>query len=421
MRLAIISQAYYPFRGGSERVAQQLAERLAARGHTVQVFTSTVEQELGFSDSRVARLPAGRAEVNGIPVIRFAHNIALQRLCTKLAPFNSNFPNTYQYDFFDALRRGPAMLGVAHAIAAWRPELIVALPASSSVLAYALWARRLTRGQAAVATVPCFHSSEHNSNHPATLSRLAQADGLAVYTQHEKLELVAQGVPAEHVTITGLGLDPTLPADTAIPARAFRERYGIGQAPIIAFVGRKQRYKGTWFLLEAMRQVWPRFPQAYLVLAGRRTSESLEMARKLTDLAAQAKSKTIWLDDFSEEDKAGLYSAADIIALPSIIDSFGVVYLEGWLYKKPVIGCRLGSTSTIIADKSDGLLVTFEDQQELAQAISDLLAYPELRTEMGEAGYRKLLASYTWDIVLDRYEQTFQDAITRARVRQEAH
>ena len=58
-------------------------------------------------------------------------------------------------------------------------------------------------------------------------------------------------------------------------------------------------------------------------------------------------------------------------------------------------------------------VAAYEDADDLARAILELLADPSRRTRMGEAGQRKVLENYTWEIVTDRLREVYVEAISR--------
>jgi glycosyltransferase involved in cell wall biosynthesis len=95
--------------------------------------------------------------------------------------------------------------------------------------------------------------------------------------------------------------------------------------------------------------------------------------------------------------KKDLLDAGDVFVMPSRTDSFGIVYLESWLYKKPVIGALAGGVPDVISHGEDGYLVPFGDMARLADCIATLLTDRELARRFGEAGYRKVLTEHTWD------------------------
>ena len=94
--------------------------------------------------------------------------------------------------------------------------------------------------------------------------------------------------------------------------------------------------------------------------------------------------------------KQDMLAATDLFALPSRIDSFGIVYLEAWAYRVPVIGCRAGGVPDVIDDGQDGALVDYGDVGALSSAIETLLSDPDRRHTMGEQGRAKVEARYTW-------------------------
>jgi len=103
------------------------------------------------------------------------------------------------------------------------------------------------------------------------------------------------------------------------------------------------------------------------------------------------------LGQVSEDEKWDVMDAADIVALPSRTESFGIVFLEAWVCGKPVIGARSGAVGDVIEEGMDGMLVEFGDVTGLADALRTLLDDPKLAAEMGRRGREKVLREYTWD------------------------
>lgn len=116
-------------------------------------------------------------------------------------------------------------------------------------------------------------------------------------------------------------------------------------------------------------------------------------------------------DDVTEAEKWGWYEACDVMAHPSHVESFGLVYLEAWSCGKPVIGGRTGPQAALIEDGVDGYLVKPRSAQELAAAIRRVLDDPERARRLGEAGRQKVLHEDTWDRVVDRAEALYQSLV----------
>lgn len=81
------------------------------------------------------------------------------------------------------------------------------------------------------------------------------------------------------------------------------------------------------------------------------------------------------------------YQRCDLTLLPSIREGFGLVVIEAWLYKKPVIVSSRAGVAELIKDGRNGLLADPEDPVSLAEKIGDLLADPERSNKLGERGF----------------------------------
>ena len=177
-------------------------------------------------------------------------------------------------------------------------------------------------------------------------------------------------------------------------ARRFLEGHGI-QSPLFVYLGAMAFSKGTVQVVEGIRRLWQEGVKVELVLAGAILSD---FGRYLEGLSVEDRRRIRVLGPVDEVEKRDLLAAADVVAMPSRTDSFGLVYLEAWLYGKPVIGAQTWGVRDVIDDGGDGILVPFGDPGALARALSTLLSRPDLRAKMGERGEAKVYRFHTWDI-----------------------
>ena len=98
--------------------------------------------------------------------------------------------------------------------------------------------------------------------------------------------------------------------------------------------------------------------------------------------------------------KKDLFAAGDVFVLPSRTDSYGAVFLESWVNKKPVIGAKAGGVSEVIKHGEDGFLVKFGNLKEIVCFIRLLLTNEELAEKMGASGLLKVNNGLSWE---DRY------------------
>jgi glycosyltransferase involved in cell wall biosynthesis len=235
---------------------------------------------------------------------------------------------------------------------------------------------------------------------------IERADAYIAYTSFERDYLVAEkGIAPGQISVAGVGVD--LEPFARASGRALRERLGWGDAPVVAFVGQQVPHKGLDMVLAAMQPIWRTRPEACLLIAGARTTYSATVRAEIEALPPALQQRVAVLDNFDEREKAEIFAACDLLAFPSGHESFGIVFLEAWAARKPVVGARIGAIPTVVAEGEDGLLITHRDTGELVQAIETLLADPALRRRLGEAGYRKVAARYTWDIVADKVRDVY--------------
>ncbi len=194
----------------------------------------------------------------------------------------------------------------------------------------------------------------------------------------------------------------------------FRKWTGLSVAPVV-YIGTSAFDKGTVHLVEAMRRLWDQdsgFPPD-LVLVG----PMLDPFQAFLDsLPIEHRQRVHVLGFVDESAKRDVLDAAALVAMPSRTDSFGIIYLESWLYRKPVIGARAGGVPAIIDDGVDGFLVDFGDVADLARRIETLVADRVLAASMGERGYAKVMERYTWDRIFPVVEEVYERLCPRASV-----
>ncbi|MCX5681354.1 MAG: glycosyltransferase family 4 protein, partial [Candidatus Omnitrophica bacterium] len=92
----------------------------------------------------------------------------------------------------------------------------------------------------------------------------------------------------------------------------------------------------------------------------------------------------------------------DVLVLPSVAhEGFGLVLLEAMLYKKPVVGTKMGGIPEVIGDV--GYIVSPKVSAELTDVIGRLLKNPQLCNMLGEKGFMRLKERFTADRMAKEY------------------
>lgn len=162
------------------------------------------------------------------------------------------------------------------------------------------------------------------------------------------------------------------------------------QVPVIAFVGRLEREKNIPLLIRAIAEVRSRWPGVQCLIAGEGSQrEMLASLIKKLDLRENVR-RLGFRENVNE-----IIGAADMLVLPSTVESFGLVLLEAMALGKPVVATRCGGPEEIVLEGETGLLVEPYNTKALAQAIARLIADESLRTKMGENGRLRFSEDFT--------------------------
>jgi glycosyltransferase involved in cell wall biosynthesis len=198
--------------------------------------------------------------------------------------------------------------------------------------------------------------------------------------------LVKQGVPADRAFVIHVfGTLADQPAADRAALATPRD------APLVLVMSRLHEKKGIDTILRALALC----PGIYLWLAGegpaRRKYEALCHELDLDERVRFLGWRT---------DRAALYRAADIFALPSRYEPFGAVIAEAWSMHRPLVATRAAGAEAHVSDEGDGLLVPIDDPPALARAIMRLVADKELRDGLARKGWETYQRLFTKEAVI---------------------
>ena len=218
------------------------------------------------------------------------------------------------------------------------------------------------------------------------------------------------------VVYDGLPLPETPCEDDQFVAK---RRLGLDPSKLLVlFAGQIIERKGVADLLQA----WARLPrhaeQAELVIAGDDLEGEGAYRRQMENLARELNC-TAQFVGFQKNIPEWL-TAADIVTVPSHAEPLGNATLEAMAHARPVIGGDVGGIPEMVLDGETGLLVPPKSPDQLAQALQQLLAEPELRQLMGQAARRRCEEMFSLDAhvqaVLAEYQIILQHSSTGVAV-----
>ena len=248
---------------------------------------------------------------------------------------------------------------------------------------------------------------------------VAEADRLIGNTATEARELVELygAEPRRVVTIPpGVDLERFTPGDRLRDGRApARRALGIDpDAVVLAFVGRIQPLKAPDVLLRAAAELVARDPalrsRLVVLVAGGPSGSGLAEPTALQQLgAALGISDRVRFLPPVQEGLVDVYRAADVVAVPSHSESFGLVALEAQACGTPVVAARVGGLPVAVADGRSGLLVPGHGAGQWADALASVALVPGRRAALA-AGARRHACDFSWDRTTDALLDTYTDA-----------
>jgi len=174
------------------------------------------------------------------------------------------------------------------------------------------------------------------------------------------------------------------------------------ERPYFLFVGRLEKIKG----LQTVIPLWDQVPDHDLLVVG-----AGEYQGELHALAA-GNPRIKFLGALPQKELGPLYFHALACIVPSITyETFGIILLEAFARKAPVIARDLGALTEVVQDSGGGFL--YRTDAELLAAMGRVAESPKLRSELGERGYRSFVERWTREAHLALYFERLEQAARR--------
>ena len=358
MKIAVFTDTFAPQVNGVANAVRNFDRMLAGRGHQVEVFTE-------------GRRP-GAATMDGAGVHRY-------RAFTFLP-----YPEfEYSVDII-----GPVRDAVK-----FRPDVVHAH--SPFVMGYCAWraARRLK-----VPLIGTFHTpvdeyvvylAKRFAFNRRILKRIARAYQNWFYNKCDIVVVPARSaaryldVGDKRIEVVSNGLDLKKYGRTG--RDEFREKFGLGDSPVIMHGGRLSFEKRIDFEIKAMPRVLEAIPEAKLLVVGRGP------ARKSLDALVEGlglRKSVVFTGYVGDEDFPKAFAAADVLALNSPVETQSLIVLEAFATGVPVVGADAGAIPDAVVPGENGFLFRTDDVEALAGHLINILKDKSLREKLGECAIK---------------------------------
>lgn len=372
--LLLLNYEFPPLGGGAGRGTYNLARELSRKGYDVDVLTSRAsgqerqEQIEGFSVYRVTSWRKGVHDCG----FRGAITFVLFAIPAFLRLTRSKNYNVLHYYF-----------GLPTGALQWLPgrhrniPYIVSLR-GSDVPGYDKFNTRLQLFHRLL--LPVTRSIWNNAGKVVALSETLRDTALETVPGAD-IAVIANGIESEQFYNANTRSHDSSPVQLICVSRLIER-------------------KGIQHLLRALQIMQH---DIHLTIVGEGNYQ-----QQLMDLADQyqVNDKVTFYGYCPRENLVDLYSASDIFVLPTMAESFGLVFIEAMACGLPIIGTRVGGVPDIVLEEN-GILVEPDDYLAVRQAIDTLAGDQPRREAMGEACRRRVIAHYSWLSVAEKYEEIY--------------
>lgn len=245
---------------------------------------------------------------------------------------------------------------------------------------------------------------------------VAQADAVVTICQGLKQDLVARGTPADKITISPNGVDLALFGEPAARDAALAAQLGLGEGPVVGFIGSFYDYEGLDDLIAAMPMLVERVPGAKLLMVG---GGPMEAALRAQAEASPARSAIRFVGRVPHSEVEKYYALVDVMAYPRkrsrLTDLVTPLKpLEAMAQRQLVAASDVGGHRELIADGVTGTLFPPDDPAACAAALADLLASPAIWDARRDAGRAHVAASHDWAKNVYRYQDIYHLLLSRS-------
>jgi len=296
------------------------------------------------------------------------------------------------------------------------------------------WVGRSTKEIWGVPLVASFHTlgkvkdfSRGMGENPEPRERLsgevkviAEADRILAPTPDEAAHLVGlYGAEPDRIRIVPPGVDHSLffprNRDDA------RERLHLTGVRLVLFVGRLQAHKGPDIAVRAIAEAVARDPQGMsdvvlAIVGGPSGPANTAEVAHLMDLASAlgVAERVVLFPPQSQARLADFYSAAEVLVVPSRSESFGLVALEAEACGTPVVAAETGGLRYVIGDGVSGYLVPGHDPADYAERVLELLGNRAVARSMGHAGVAQAMR-FSWEATTSEIVSVYRDLAGESR------
>jgi glycosyltransferase involved in cell wall biosynthesis len=385
LKVLLLSQFFSTTKGGGEYIFKIIAKELAQNGHKVWVITNNVKDETYEENEnlKIIRISPTLEYRGGLPPtfwdnISYVINSFLKGIqIVKQEKINlihsNNFSPSLAGSLISYLTKVPHVTTIHDIFSAYDKDF------------WKKWTEQTNVSSINARLVPFFEK----------LMMKLKIDGLHTVSEATKNDILKIG------TNKPIHIIPNCIEDKK------RIKIDIKKNQIF-YLGRLVFYKNIEVVLKAIKLISKKHPDIKLIIAGDGPhKKSLQQTVKLLGISENV----TFLGYVSNNQKLKLLAESLALVFPSTVEGFGLVILESFQQKRPVLVSDLPPMSDIVENKKTGLVIDPSDEQKWADSIIQLIKNPDEANTMGQNGYETLKKKYTEQIFYQNLIEMYKTII----------
>ena len=240
---------------------------------------------------------------------------------------------------------------------------------------------------------------------------LRDADAILTCNPREAT-LLKDKLPDKKIVVQPHGVDMAVYARDC-RAEALAAFPQIRGRKVLLSLGRIDPVKNQSWLLEQAPEILRNHEDALLVLAGPCTDAPYGQAIERQRQELGLNGRLLMTGGLPSQDPRllGLLQQADVLILPSLSETFGLVLLEAWAAGTTVLSSRTSGASALVEDGYNGRLFDLERPEAFHRALAEILRAPQRAKEMAARGAEKVRRDYSLASVASRMKSLYEQLI----------
>ena len=213
----------------------------------------------------------------------------------------------------------------------------------------------------------------------------------------------AFGLPEDKLVMVPNGVDTTVYSKND-DLSSFRNKFALPEEKIVLFVGRLVYEKGVHVFVNAIPKILQKVNAKFIIVGNGYMKEQLSNIVKNMGFAH----KVMFTGFVDDDTLRKLQKCADVSAVPSLFEPFGIVALEAMAAKSPVVVSDTGGLSEIVDHDVTGVKVYPENPDSLAWGITKVLLNDAYANLMRNNAYKKIQEKYNWNKIAQQTEAVYE-------------